>query len=213
MYQELYQFLLLQKQLHVPGIGTLLLERKPATIDFPNKKIDPPVYLVVFEPLTGSPSKKLFAWLSQVLHISNQEAVIRFNEFASGLKKQLVDGDIINWNGVGTISKGLGADVKFTAADPLALESPVPAEKVIRDKAEHMVRVGEEERTSVEMTEMLNRQEVKKSYWWVVAAATALVAVMFTGWYFSEHGLDVSSTGNAARLVPQEATAPYKIIP
>ena len=213
MYQELYQYLIQYKQLPVPGIGTFLLEKSPAGIDFPNKKINPPGYAVALDPITIPPEKKFFIWLGDALHISDRDAVVRFNDFSFDLKKQVSEGDIINWDGVGIISNGLGGEVKFIPAALLLLEKPIVAEKVLREKAGHMVRVGEDQKTSEEMTEMLNKPEEKKSYWWVSALAVILLAVMFIGWYFSEHGIDISSTGNEMKSIPLEATATYQLIP
>ena len=82
----------------------------------------------------------------------------------------------------------------------IAIAKPVAAHKVIRSKAEHTVRVGEDERSAAEMTALLNQTEEKKSYWWIYAAAIALIAVIFIGWYLSEHGLDVSAISNTSPL-------------
>jgi hypothetical protein len=46
MYEELYRYFIQHKKLAVPGVGTFLLERKPAASDFVNKQIDPPNYSV-----------------------------------------------------------------------------------------------------------------------------------------------------------------------
>lgn len=213
MYQELYQYLIKYKQLPLPGIGTFLLEKSPAGIDFPNKKINPPGYAVALDPVTTPPAKKFFTWLGDALHISDHDAVVRFNNFSSGLKKQVSEGDIINWDGVGIISNGLAGEVKFIPTAVLLLEKAIAAEKVLREKAGHMVRVGEDQKTSEEMTEMLNKPEEKKSYWWVSALAVILLAVMFIGWYFSEHGIEISSTGNEMKSIPLEGTATYQLIP
>ncbi|MEI9912027.1 MAG: hypothetical protein WDO71_21700 [Bacteroidota bacterium] len=40
MYQELYAYLILHRQLNVPGIGTFLVERKPAETEFTHKQIN-----------------------------------------------------------------------------------------------------------------------------------------------------------------------------
>lgn len=213
MYAELYSYLLQHKELPVPGIGTFLMERKPAGVDFPNKMIHAPSYTVVMQHGSYMPGQSFFSWLATALGIADREAIFRFNDFAFDMKKQVSEGAVINWNGVGTINKGLGGDVKFTASDAILLERPIPAEKVIREKAEHMVRVGEEEKTSVEMTEMLNRVEEKKSYWWAYALALGLVAIMFIGWYFSEHGVDTTSISNSEKPSLQEAGPTYQLIP
>lgn len=202
MYPELYQYLLLQKKLPVPGIGTFLLERKPAEIDFPNKLMMPPVYSFGFQSPAPVPSGKFFSWLGSMLGISQMDAVIRFNDFAFELKKQVEKGHTIIWNGVGTIRKGLAGELKFTAHEPVVKEQPVAAVRVLRGKAEHSVRVGEEQRTSVEMEELLTRVEEKRSYWWVTALAIGLLGLIFIGWYFSSNGLDVATTSNIKQLVP-----------
>lgn len=214
MYAELYQYLIWNKQLQVPGIGTFLLERRPAESDFRNKKMNSPVYAIALQS-TGTPSsKKFFSWLADALHISNHDAIIRFNDFAFDMKKQIAAGDIITWKGVGTLSKGLTNEIQFApTVNEFVFEQPVTAEKVIREKAEHAVRVGEQERTSTEMTQLLNQPAEKRSNWWAYALVAGLLATMFIGWYFSEHGLSVSSTANGQKSVPQEATVTYKTLP
>lgn len=212
MYPELYEYLIQHKQLPLPGIGTIVLERKPAHIDFPNKLMYAPGYSFALQPAALIPPGRFFNWLGAVLGISQMDAVIRFNDFVFDMKKQVERGDTVNWNGVGIIKKGLGGEIKFTAAGVTA-QKPVPAAKVLREKAEHTVRVGEEEKTSAEMTEMLTHAQEKRSYWWVYALAIGLLALVFTGWYFSEHGMDTSSTANVKKLVPATGTATYKELP
>lgn len=213
MYAELYQYLIQHKQLPVPGIGTFLVERIPAAVNFPERKIEPPVYGVSLQPVSNSPSKNFFIWLGATLQVSDREAVIRYNDFAFDLKNQLSGGDIVNWNGVGQLSKGLAGDIKFIPQEKRSLESSVKAEKVMREKAEHMVRVGEDEKTSAEMTELLSHTDEKKSYWWAYALIVTVLSVMFIGWYFSENGISMSSTSNSKKLVPAEVPkATYKAL-
>ena len=214
MYDKLYQYLILHKELPVPGIGTFLLERKSAEVDFPNKKINPPSYSISMQPGSHLPGKDFFSWLANALGITDREAIFRFNDFAFEMKKQVSEGTVINWNAVGSIKKGQGADVKFTPfASAVILEKSIIAEKVIREKPEHMVRVGEDQKTSVEMTEMLSHKEKKKEFWWAFALAVALLATMFIGWYFSQHGVDISATANGKKLVPKESGATYQTLP
>lgn len=213
MYEELYRYFIQNKKLALPGIGTLLLERKPAESDFVNKQINPPSYSVVFQAVSDLPSLKFFKWLGAAFLISDHAAIIRFNDFVFDLKKQINDGNKINWEGLGTLNKGLAGEVKFTPAAISVIENPITAEKVIREKAEHFVRVGEDERTSVEMTELLSKTEVKKSSWFLFAIAAVLLSLMFIGWHLSENGVDVSSSSNTLKLVPMETSAPYQNLP
>lgn len=212
MYAELYQYLILNKELPVPGIGTFLLERKPAQGDFPNRQIIPPVYSVTLQQNVSSPSKNFFGWLGNALEVTDRDAIIRFNNFVFDMKRQITGGDIIQWSGVGTLSKGLTGEIKFTGAAVASPETPVAAEKVIREKAEHMVRVGEDERSSAEMTAALAKTVIKRSYWWIPALMIFILAAGFTGWYFYANGIDVSSAGNTMKFAPTEADVPYNII-
>jgi hypothetical protein len=213
MYEELYRYFIQHKKLAMPGIGIFLLERKPAESDFVNKQVNPPSYSFSLQASAEAPSFHFYKWLAGALDITYHDAIIRFNDFVFDLKKQITSGDKIEWQGVGIINKGLAGEVKFVPVIKPAIEKPIAAEKVIREKAEHMVRVGEDERTSVEMTEMLNKPEPKKSYWLLTAMSIILLSLLFIGWYFSEHGIDVSSTTNTMKVVPVEASAPYQTIP
>lgn len=211
MYGELYQYFILHKQLNVPGVGTFLLERTAATSDFPNKKIQPPTFAISLQQATVSPSKHFFNWLSAALKISDREAVIRFNDFAFDMKKQLSGGSKIEWNGIGTISKGLGDEFRFEPdLAKFTFDLPVTAEKVIREKSEHSVRVGEDEKTSAEMRDYFSQPEEKKNYWWAAALAIGILMIIFIGWYFSVHGMKASSTANGQKLTPAISGSTYK---
>lgn len=214
MYPELYTYLLKNNRLTLPGIGTLLLEKSSAQVDFPNRKAEAAAYSVSMAQEMNVPAD-FYSWLGAVMGITAREAVVRFSDFVFDLKKEISAGTTVNWSGVGTINKGLAGEMKFIAEKtPVFQEHAIIAEKVIRDKAEHMVRVGEVERTSEEMTEMLNQPEKVKSLWWIWAAVAALISVLFIGWHFSEKGVTVSATANDAKLSLGETPAStYRILP
>jgi hypothetical protein len=210
MYEALYQYLIHHKNLPVPGIGTFLLERKPAVSDFPSRMIYPPGYSVALQAETPPPSKIFFSWLGAALQVSDRDAIRQFNDFIFGLKQQVSDGDAVHWKGVGVLSRGLAGDLRFLP-DHITLESPVKAEKVIREKAEHMVRVGEDQKTSAEMETLLNLPGEKRSYGWVYAAVLGVLAVLFIGWYFSENGVKPAASANSSKITPREAPASYRV--
>jgi hypothetical protein len=212
MYGELYQYLILHKQLNIPGIGTFLLERKPADIDFVNKIINPPAFTVALHHGNTTPSKKIFNWLASTRNISEPEALTQFNDFALDIKNKILTGDKLEWDGLGTLSKGLAGEIRFEASlKDMKAGTPVPAIKVIREHAQHTVRVGEQEITSSQMIEMLAPGDArKKSYWWGIALIAGLLAFIFIALYFSSKGLTTSSAGNQQKLVPQKETTTHK---
>jgi len=204
MYQQLYQYLLQHHKLTIPGIGTLAVESTAAVYDFPNRSVNPHAYSISLLHGNDTPSKKVFAWLAQVFGISDRDAVMQFNDFAFELKKQLNDGRKVNWDQVGALSVGLAGEIRFeSAARQLVIEAPVAANKVVREHAEHTVRVGEEEKSSAEMLELLAPEAPARNYWLTIAIILLIIAVIFTGWYFSAHGVTTSAAGNQRQVVPQ----------
>ncbi len=214
MYGELYQYLILHKQLNMPGIGTFLLERKPANIDFVNKIAEPPAYTVALHHGNVSPSKNVFSWLATTLDISDLDAIKRFNEFVVDIKNKVVAGDKFYWDGVGVFSKGMAGEIRFEATlKDMKAGTAIPAVKVIRENAEHTVRVGEQQKTSSEMMELLAPAGKKGLQWWGIALIVGLLAFIIIGLYFSSRGVSTSSAGNQQKVNPQKTQPTYQQVP
>jgi len=197
MQDILYEFLLLNKKLSLPGIGTISLCQVPAKHDFPNKQFVAPASFFTIDPRNDKPSKKLFDWLSSSLNITEWEAIKSVNDFSFDLKKKLSEKGEVNWENVGMIRRNDNGDLQLDQQNLLLQsEQPVTAEKVIRVKAEHSVLVGEQEKTSLEMEEYFSGSPARKNYTWLIAVILTALAVMFIGWYFSEKGFSTSSAGN-----------------
>lgn len=211
MYAELYQYLLHYKILPVPGIGTFLLERLPATSDFPNRVINAPVYTVSHKAEIMPFPRNFFSWLGQMLGLHDREASARFQEFVALTREQVTAGDVIHWKGVGTISRQANGEIRFVP-DTIVTEEPIKALKVIRENAEHYVRVGEDQKTSIEMTRMLGEQETKRSYDWLWPALLAFLAILFIGWYLSAYGVNTNSTGNNQKTKLVQDEKRYEVI-
>jgi len=221
MYELLYKFLVKYKTIQLPGIGTLLLRVQPARSQFVEQSFLPPKFYFVFEQDVAlevsdtsdeatliqkkiTPSRKLFSWIAGNYAVTDKEAVIRFNDFVFELKKELDEGKTIAWSGIGTLQKGAGGEIKF-AADKKGLSwlHHTVARKVIRENAEHTMLVGEAEKTSVQMSEILlnpRSGKDKRDYWWVWPLAVIIAIFIFLGWYFSEHGISGNATGNNQKI-------------
>lgn len=197
MYNTLYQYLILHKQLCLPGIGTIYLQRTSSELDFGNKIFTAPAYRFRMESDQESPAKKLFGWLSKMLQITEWDAIRMVNNFSFELKNKITSAGEVNWQQVGTLHRNEKGNIILDAAliQPES-EMPVPAEKVIREKAEHTVLVGETEKSSFEIEELHTDISVKKDYGWIIAVVLTVLSFLFVGWFLSEKGLHPSSTGN-----------------
>lgn len=207
MYGYLYEYLVLNKQLALPGLGTLLLERKPAFTEFAHKQITPASYTISLQQENAVPSKKLFNWLSDKLKIPYHEAIVKINGFAYDLKKQALSGNKVVWEEVGTFSKGISGEIKFEPVlQDHSFDKPVSAVRVIREKAVHTVKVGEDEKTSEEMAELLNPGDNRAKRWWLPALVVGIMLLIIVAIYFLQKGFNGSAAGNQQKLSPERAS-------
>ena len=197
MQDTLYEFLLLNKKLSLPGIGTISVCQSSAQHDFSDKQFTAPSFYFTIESRNDKPSKKLFDWLSASLGITEWDAIRSINDFSFALRQELSERGEVSWENVGMIRRDNNGDLKLEGQNILLYtQQPVTAEKVIRLKAEHTILVGEKEKTSTEMEEYISGNPAKKNYSWLIAIILTVLAVMFIGWYFSQKGFLTSSAGN-----------------
>lgn len=211
MNAELYQYLILYKQLDIPGIGRFEVEKRSADVDFASRIVNPPLYHISFRQMNiASPPRKFFSWLEHSLNISEMDAVRRFNDFVFDIKNKLMPDNPLHWKGIGTLKKWANGEIMFEPSQKdLPMELPVTAKKVIRGAAEHKIIVGEKERSSAEMMEFLSPANEKRSYWWAMPLIIAIALFIFIAIYFSSNSLSTSSAGNQQKLVPQQTNASY----
>ena len=197
MQDTLYEFLVINKKLSLPGIGTISLRQNSSQLDFTNKQVISPSLYFVLDHENDKPSKKVFEWLSAANGVSEWDAIKSVNDFSFSLKNKIAEAGEVNWENVGVLKRDNTGKLKLNPCTiELKTDGPVYAEKVIREKFEHTVLVGEKEKSSVEMAEYFAEDAPKKNYAWIIAIALTVLAVMFIGWYFSEKGFNPSSAGN-----------------
>ena len=197
MRDSLYEFLILHKKLSLPGIGTIGLYYNSAQLDFTNKQFLAPSYSFKLESKSDKPSKRLLDWLCSSLGIAEWDAIKAVNDFSFDLKKKISEEGEMSWEKVGVFSRSENGDISLESAIiSFPAGQPVTAEKVIREKAEHTVLVGEQERTAIEMEEYFAQDAPKRNYGWIIALVVTVLSIMFIGWYFSEKGFSPSSAGN-----------------
>jgi hypothetical protein len=198
MYAILNRYLFLNKTIAVPGLGTICMESQPAYIDASTRTIQPPAYRFRFDKFSDSPDKDLFSYLSSEQHISDYEALRQYNDFAYSLRDRLNYYREAPWEGLGTLRKDDMGEVQFDSSieNPFFLQ-PVPAEKVVRANAKHMLLVGDRERSNSEMSDWFAEEPVHGNrLWWLVALLGGIAAILVIMIHFSSHGWNIGSTGN-----------------
>ena len=197
MQNSLYEFLVINKELSLPGIGTITLQQNSSQLDFTNKQFSAPSSYFIIRSKDDKPSKKVFEWLFSAYGVSEWDAVRSLNDFSFIIRNKLSEAGEMIWDGVGVFRRDASGNLTLDPPSiPIQNQQPVHAEKVMREKFEHTVLVGEQEKSSVEMAEYFAEAAPRRNHTWIIALVLTVLAVMFIGWYFSEKGFHPSSAGN-----------------
>ncbi len=204
------RYLSFRKRLSLPGIGTFSVEQLPARLDFPNRLLHAPQSLLHFSS-TAQPDEEFEHWLIEELHTSPVAVKEQQQIFMAGFHQMLSEKNRVEWKGIGSFTKDENKILHFTSAFESEVTEPVKAEKVIRKNAEHLVRVGEDEKTNTEMEELLfgGRKKKYKSFWFIALALLLIGLVAI--WYHQSTGNSGMKQGNGGKLKPAESPTTYKV--
>ena len=218
VFSHLYQFLICNQHVCLPGIGTFIIDVTSGKTDIVNKVILPPEYAYQLDKKIVTSEKYFFTWLALQINVTEHEAVKQLHDFSFEIKKLIQDGKKVVWKGVGVLQPGTKGDIDFVPEKKnFVFELPVIAEKVVRRNAEHVMLVGDKQKTSLQMTEILAHHtspEIISSSiapaWWAIAIVLSFAAIMLIGWHFSEYGFGVTSTGTTKKVSTHALTPTYK---
>jgi hypothetical protein len=177
MFDLLYQYFIQQGAVSLPGIGSFVLNNTVVVTDFVNKQLHPPKQTISFNGLSDTPSRALFIYIAQQQGVSEWEAIKALNDFAFRLRSDLRSGKTVLWRRVGHLSADLSGEVRFEPQPQADVLPAVKAERVIRTDAPHNIRVGDTEKTNVEMAEWLDGEDASLPWWktwWAAAIVLAL---------------------------------------
>lgn len=217
MFGILYQYLIQQKSLSLPGLGTLQLQHIPAISNFSDHLVEPPTQKITFDDLNDSPNKNLFQYVSALLQIEEWEAIKKVNDFAFELKNELKQGNEIVWDKIGVLKTDLSGAVLLEAkAIQYDFLQPVAARRIIRSNASHTILRGDREVNET----FFHQQDVEaanenaaiagtKKKWWLFVLVTSLIALIILFIHLYQKGLSVNSLFNTNQIPAKEAPAGY----
>ncbi len=211
MVELIARYLSFQKQVSIKDVGTFSVEELPARLDFPNKLLHAPEHILHFNPKWSN--DELFEqWAQKQLGLSQQEIKAQLQNLSADFQRTLSDKNELNWEGIGRFSKNDQQLILFSSGLEVVKRPPVVAEKVIRKNAQHSIRVGEQEKTNVEMEELLQKQSRKTlNLWWLLALAlflTAFLAILFIANYQTKQW---NRQGNSEKPTLEEMPVLHKI--
>ena len=104
---------------------------------------------------------------------------------------------------MGELKKDVEGNIAFESKleTPFFWE-PVPAKQVIRPDAQHVILVGDRERTNVEMNEWLQQPFIltKKKSWWIYALILSILALGVLLFHFVNNGWRLDALRNQEKL-------------
>jgi nucleoid DNA-binding protein len=211
MVELVARYLSFQKQVSIKDVGTFSVEELPARLDFPNKLLHAPEHILHFN--TKWSNDELFEqWAQKQLGLSQQEIKAQLQNLSADFQRTLSDKNELTWEGIGRFSKNDQQLILFTNGFEAVKRPPVVAEKVIRKNAQHSIRVGEQEKTNIEMEELLQAQSRKTlNLWWLFALAlflTAFLAILFIANYEPKQW---NRQGNSEKPTLEEMPVLHKI--
>ena len=211
MVDLIVRFLSTHKRVSLKGIGSFSVEHLPARLDFPNRLLHAPETILHFTA-EAEDDTVFEQWLVQELRQSIDEIKTLRQNFTDEFKRILNSKNEVELAGIGRFAKEENQLIHFTSAFETIVGMPVVAEKIIRKNTSHSIRVGEEEKTNVEMEELLLRKHRKPlNLWWLIAIAlfvSALVAILL---FATNHSQQWSKQGNKQKMTPNEAPPLYKM--
>ncbi len=209
MVELIARYLTFQKQVSIKEVGTFSIEELPARLDFPNKCLHAPEHILHFD---GKWKEDVMfeRWLQKQIGATQEEVKNQLQHLSNSFQRTLTEQKELTWMGLGQFSK-INGGIQFVSTFEAVKRPVVFAEKVIRKNALHSIRVGEEEKTNVEMEELLHAQTGNnRSFWWLFALAlflTGLVLILFT---LTKHPQQWNRQGNSNKLKLNEMPALYK---
>jgi nucleoid DNA-binding protein len=210
MVDLIIRFLSIHKRVSIKGIGSFSAEQLPARLDFPNRLLYAPEVILHYS--SKAEEDILFdTWLEKQLALPQHEIKSRKQIFIDEFIRTLNSNREATLEGIGQFVKDENQLISFNSMFETIVGPPVTAERIIRKNAPHAVRVGEDEKTSVEMEELLFGEKRKaRHYWWFIAMLLFLIGIIAVWYYASSKPLPWKMQGNINRSESKEMPVLYQ---
>ncbi len=211
MVDLIVRFLSTHNKVSLKGIGSFSVEQLPARLDFPNRLLHAPETILHYSA-EAAEDPGFDLWLMQELRQPADEIKKKLQIFTEEFKRILDSKHEVELAGIGRFTKEENQLIHFTSAFETIVGTPVVAEKIIRKNTQHSIRVGEEEKSNVEMEELLLRKHRKPlNLWWLIAIAlfvSALVTILF---FATNQSQQWNTQGSGQKMKPKETPPLYKM--
>ncbi len=183
MFHILFKYLILKKQLHIPGIGQFIIVQLPSRLNYTSNVIHAPVSIVQFNNTNASADKSFFDFITTELQTGKGEAIRQFHDFSFKLSNLVNTQNSLQLPGMGIISKDSNNTLSFEPVPMIqnyfpdvSLESFAPAENAER------LRIPQGP-TAISI-KSANEHPRKKYRWWIAAIILGIIGVAAIAYYY-----------------------------
>ncbi len=191
MLSLLTAYLIKNKKLYIPGLGSFRINELPATLDFANRLIYPPAPQVSFYENDEVDNDQLI-YISEINGIETNVAEQQLLALGQKIKNN-VHQSAFEWKGVGLL-KYLDGKLLFESYEKKYL-LPVTANKVFRENSHHAILVGEQEMQSNTMHEVRHIKAKKIPGYVLIAIIILILAIVFIAFRFYNNGFSTGAAG------------------
>ena len=206
----LYRYFSLSGRVSIPGLGALSMVRIPAIIDFTTKQLVPPSHVLKFKTNNADSTPEQSSYISRLSGMNKELIDQELKLLGESLRNRLLAERKLEWMDVGSFSVSDEGEIGFvpkTVTTDFFL--PVRYTHVLRPDAEHIIKVGEEEKTNTDMEVFFEDQRVnaEKNKWQKAAVALVLIALLLLAIRFMFGSFDLrESRYNPLNFITPKAT-------
>ena len=175
----------------MPGIGTFGVEQIPATMDFENKKLNPPTQNIRLESSEiATDTYSFYNYLARELNINESDAARRFQEFTHDIQKQAATNGSVLLPGIGRMKKDYATgyvietenDSKQVLPDLWITKTQAANTGLLDVYANEQPSIIKRGNIETEIDRLVVKE--KEDYWWVFAIVIAIMGLGALLYYY-----------------------------
>jgi len=187
----LTKYLFQYKSVSIPSVGTLQIVQQPPQLNVVDKIILPPSFSVVIRK-EEEVSVHQLQYLENILQKGHDNILSDLRFFGDKLQEK-INGPGFEWNGLGIITRSTQTIPLMTGA----LE-PIPAERVLRQDAQHSVLVGDQQMLSGTTADddTMGEETSKRSLLVIIGWVLLVLSLLFIAFQLYSGKFRVNAAGS-----------------
>lgn len=195
MYSFLYKYLVINKQLVLPGLGQFSIVMQSAKLNFVDKVLQAPQYQIHFAAVEAVPDKSLYYFLSKELGVDEWKVVTDFQNYINDLVEKIKTKGMVSLPGMGYLRNNATNTIYFIPDNTssqimpniaLGVPDAIGNSKATGNLVE-LYKTGDGQIITPELESDQLEKIVKSEdddYWWVYAFILAMMGAAALLYYY-----------------------------